>query len=128
MDASALLVLLRDEPGADRVADALALGGWISAVNWAEVLTKLADLGLEAEAVSRDLSERMILGVVLHVRPFDEEQALEAARLRPLTRSPGLSLGDRACLGLARVLRLPVVTADRSWASLDLGVAVELVR
>jgi PIN domain nuclease of toxin-antitoxin system len=40
----------------------------------------------------------------------------------------GLSLGDRACLALARMRRLPAVTADRAWARLDLGIAIELVR
>ena len=42
--------------------------------------------------------------------------------LAPLTKPFGLSLADRACLVLARRLGLPVVTADRAWAKLDLGI------
>jgi len=64
----------------------------------------------------------------LAVVDFDEEQAMEAARLRPLTMGIGLSLGDRACLALAGLRRLPAVTADRSWGTLKLGVDVTVIR
>jgi PIN domain nuclease of toxin-antitoxin system len=40
----------------------------------------------------------------------------------------GLSLGDRACLALARLRNLPAVTADRAWAKLDLAIPIEVVR
>ena len=39
LDASALLALLRDEPGADKVADAIA-DARMSSVNFAEVVTR----------------------------------------------------------------------------------------
>jgi len=54
--------------------------------------------------------------------------AMEIARLRRLTRTRGLSICNRACLALAKRLGLPVVTADREWVSLDLGVVVTLIR
>jgi ribonuclease VapC len=50
------------------------------------------------------------------------------ARLRPLTRAQGLSLGDRACLATGLRLGRPVITADRSWAALDVGVTIQLIR
>ena len=64
----------------------------------------------------------------LRVVAFDEPQARAAARLRFLTRHIGLSLGDRACLALGDRLGCPVVTADRVWASLDVGVAIVVIR
>jgi ribonuclease VapC len=67
-------------------------------------------------------------GDLLVIFPLDEAQAREAARLRPSTRAAGLSLGDRACLALAASLKLPVLTADRAWAGLQVGVVVELIR
>lgn len=124
LDASALLALLLDEPGAARVEAVLAEGAAISAVNLAEVFSKQAERGHAPEAVRERLVREGLLGQVLEVFPFTEEDALEAARLRPL----GLSLGDRACLALARRLGLPALTADASWEGLAVGVRVEVVR
>ncbi len=50
------------------------------------------------------------------------------ANLRPLTKSRGLSLGDRACLALAMSTGATAVTADRSWADLGLAVSIEVIR
>lgn len=128
LDASALLAFLHREPGAEFVAGSMRHGAWISAVNWSEVLSKLAEAGQGPEAVRRTLIEHHVLGILLHIHPFDEADAAEVARLRPLTRTAGLSLGDRACLALGHRLGLPVLTADRTWLDLDVGVRVEAVR
>jgi PIN domain nuclease of toxin-antitoxin system len=61
-------------------------------------------------------------------RMWDETLSREIARLRPLTKSSGLSIGDRAGLALARQLRLPVLTTDRTWRRLNLGVTVQTIR
>jgi len=44
--------------------------------------------------------------------------AIEVARLRPLTRQVGLSLADRACLALAHRLGTRALTADSAWSGL----------
>ncbi|WP_135257201.1 type II toxin-antitoxin system VapC family toxin [Thermus caldilimi] len=124
LDASALLAFLLKEPGGERVKEALLQGAVMGAVNLAEVGSKLAERGLDPGEVFARLRARGILGQTLEVFPFTEEDALEAARLRPL----GLSLGDRACLALARCLGLPALTADASWEGLAVGVRVEVVR
>ena len=62
------------------------------------------------------------------MRPFDEGLTIAGGLLRRSTRTHGLSLGDRACLALARRERAPVLTADRSWAALELGLEVEFIR
>jgi ribonuclease VapC len=54
--------------------------------------------------------------------------ALEIARLRLNTRSKGLSLGDRACIALGQHLRLPILTADRAWKALRLGLQIQVIR
>ena len=95
----------------------------MSAVNVAEVVSRLADTGMNADEV------RSLVGTLgLEVTPFDEELAHATGMLRPSTRRKGLSLGDRACLALARQLALPALTADRGWAELDIGVEVTLIR
>ena len=64
----------------------------------------------------------------LILEPLTETDCIEIALLRPLTKASGLSLADRACLALAKRLDIPVLTADRSWADLNLGVAAQLIR
>ena len=130
LDASALLAYLQDEPGAGRVEEVLNPdhGALISAANWAETLSKLAERGLDPDAEADRLVNEGIVGEALTVCPLDEPTAREIARLRPLTASIGLSLGDRACLALARTLRLPVLTTEGLWQKIDLGVDVEKIR
>jgi PIN domain nuclease of toxin-antitoxin system len=123
-----LLALLKDEPGADVVERALGREAVMSTVNWAEVLAKLAEEGKESEVTAEDLVNSGVLGEGLSLHPLDEAQAVEIARLRPATRSAGLSLADRACLALASSLDLPALTADRAWGDLELGTRVELIR
>jgi ribonuclease VapC len=128
LDASALLALLKGEPGAERVAEALEHGAYLSAVNLAEVLSKLADWGEDPAEAQARMAQVGLLGAAVAVLPFTGEDALEVARLRALTRAYGLSFGDRACLALARRLGLPALTAERAWAELDLGIPVEVLR
>ncbi len=122
LDASALLCLLHDEKGADRVSEALPRS-IISAVNLSEAIAKLADVGLSPKRISAAI-EALQLAVV----SFDEEQAEVAGLLRPKTKRLGLSFGDRACLALGRRRKAVVLTCDNAWSSLDLGVAVEQLR
>lgn len=104
--------------------DHLDLGGCaISAVNYSEVAAKLAERGVGGDEVRLALDRFQ-----LDVRPFDVERALRAGLLAPSTRSFGLSLGDRACIGLGLELGTAVLTADRAWQSLSLPVEVILVR
>ena len=67
-------------------------------------------------------------GLVLDIVPFDAEQAVEAGMLRRATKVAGLSLGDRACLGLAKRLGVPAATADLAWRRVDTGVELPLIR
>jgi len=122
LDASALLAFLLDETGGDVVA-ALLPHATLSAVNYCETLTKSIDRG-KSLAESVGILARLRLPVV----PFDAELADITASLRPVTKPLGLSLGDRACLALGLAQNLPVVTAEREWARLNIGVAVQCVR
>jgi PIN domain nuclease of toxin-antitoxin system len=121
-DASAILAALKNEPFSN-VDPRRLVGAAISAVNVCEVLSKLHDDGLN-EAQAHAAVSTMDLRVVA----FDGPQARAAARLRSMTRHAGLSLGDRACLALGNALGCSVVTADRIWASLDVGVEIFVIR
>lgn len=121
-DTSAVLAILLGEPGGDFAADHLE-GSHISAVNVIEVLTRLIDGGSNGSDARTFLSQ---LG--LSVVQLDHGLAVDAAVLRGPTRYRGLSLGDRACLALARRKGVPVLTADRQWEGLDIGVEIRLIR
>lgn len=128
LDASALLAYLGDETGADVVADAIAGGATISAVNLGEALSTLAARGTDPRLAASELQARGVLDGAITVQPFITEDAVEVARLRPLTRSAGLSIADRACLALGRRLSAPVLTADQSWSALDIDVEIRTIR
>jgi ribonuclease VapC len=128
LDASALLAYLRDEQGADIVADAIAGGASICTVNLAEVLSRAADRGADPAKLARQMTERGLLDGAISVEPLTTADAIEIARLRPPTRDRGLSLGDRACLALARRMEAPALTADTAWSKLDLEVQLRQIR
>jgi PIN domain nuclease of toxin-antitoxin system len=123
IDASALLAYVLDEAGAEVVQDALEEESSIGTVNLAEVLAKLSDVGQDPSSAMDRLAVLPIEVVV-----FDEDLAVETARLRPITSTAGLSLGDRACLALARRLGRRVLTADVAWVGLVPDVEVEVIR
>jgi len=127
LDASALLAFLNDEPGADRVAAALSRPCRISAVNWSEVL---AHRPSSRHAADEPALAGLTTGnpALLSVVSFDDIHARETARLKAAATGVPLSLGDRACLALGRLERLPVMTADRVWRSLKLNVRIVVVR
>jgi PIN domain nuclease of toxin-antitoxin system len=130
LDASAFLAYLQAEDGAALVGAALARGCTMSSVNWAEVLSKVAEFGKPPAELVSDLESRQLLGTSLRIVPFDYMDALIVGDLRPATRALGLSLGDRTCLALGKRLGSPVLTSDHAWGHLDsnIGIEVQLIR
>ncbi len=122
LDSSAVLAVLFNESGMQTVIEQ-GQGGLISAVNLAEVLTRSIEKNVPA-ALRDDVVAVMGLGVMA----FDGAAAAATAELRGPTRHLGLSLADRACLALALQLGAPVLTGDRAWSKLAIGVDVRLIR
>lgn len=122
LDASALLAAMLDEPGASAV-EAVFSSACVSAANLSEVVAKLSERGVPIDIIDETLAE-----LDLDIRVFDAAQAMRAGALRNVTRSKGLSLGDRACLALAAELDAIAVTTDTAWAEIAHGVRVELAR
>jgi len=122
LDASAILALLNQETGSEEVLKFIGKAA-ISTVNLSEVIAKLADAGIPEEDIREIISH-----LNLEVIDFNEEQALKAGILRPITKSIGLSFGDRACLALGIILNQPILTTDRLWGSINVGVEVRLLR
>lgn len=114
--------MLQGEPGAKRV-EATLVGSVVSTVNWAEVIQKAQARGVETEGLAGEL-----IGAGLLIVPFGIEEAERCGRLWAATSPDGLSLGGRACLATALERDLPVLTADRSWTELEVGIRVESIR
>jgi ribonuclease VapC len=122
LDASAIMAAVLEEDGGDAVHD-IDADRIISSVNLAEARSRLFDRGISAELMTVAIS---VLDAV--VVPFSESDAIEVADMRAYTKSAGLSIGDRACLVLAKRLNAKAMTADKIWGELKLPVQVELIR
>jgi ribonuclease VapC len=123
LDASAILAVISGEPGAEKLTPNLLARAVGSAVNLAEVQTKLVTRGWSSEEAWEDATSP-----VREIVPFDQQQARVAGDLVTQTRPLGLSLGDRACLALGMELKAPVYTADGTWKKVKVGVRVHVIR
>lgn len=123
LDASAILALLNQEQGAEKLTPDLLIHATASTLNLAEVYTKMVSRGGDPDEAWEDT-----LSAVQEAVPFTAEQARIAGNLVSQTRRFGLSLGDRACLALGTALRAPVYTTDRAWKKLKIGVRIHVLR
>lgn len=122
LDASAVLALLREEPGA-RVVESHLNRAIMSTVNYCEVIAQLIKYGMPEK-----LALTTVNSLGLHLVVFNEELAYQTAALIKITSGAGLSLGDRACLALAHSLKKPAITADKHWAKLNIDIELKLIR
>ena len=120
LDASALIAMLKKEPGGDRVAEIIG-DSKITAINYAEVISHFCHAGMPIAEV-----DAMLRPLPLVIVSVDEKLARLAGHLRTLTSSAGLSLGDRFCLALAQLENLPAWTSDRKWQTIAEAVQVEI--
>ena len=120
--------MILNEPGGERVnalLDALELGSdtevFISSVNWCEILTRMQRdyPSMMAEELTAALAN-------IELVPFDKAVAEVAAGYALFSQA--LSLGDRACLALAKSQQASAWTTERLWSQCQLDVPVELIR
>ncbi|MGO9319139.1 MAG: PIN domain-containing protein [Terracidiphilus sp.] len=123
LDASAILAIVFDEPGKERLTAEILDVSVVSTVNLAEVQTKLIKKGFESEEAWWDA-----VHIVVAVEPFTADHAKIAGDLIAKAEPYGLSLGDRACLALAIALNAPVYTTEQLWKNLKLGVPIHVIR
>jgi PIN domain nuclease of toxin-antitoxin system len=123
LDASAILALLQEEPGAEKLTDEVLDHAVASTVTLAEVQGKLVKSGLDPAQAWEN-----VLSVLIGAEPFTARQAMIAGSLIAETEKYGLSLGDRSCLALAVELNAPVYTAEQAWKHLRGGVPIHVIR
>lgn len=115
LDATAVLAIIQEEPGAERLLP-LCGEAAVSAVNLAEVLAKLISKG-----VPRAEAQAAFDALHLETLPFEPA----AASMSAFYARKGVSLGDR-CFLAAAYLHGAGWTADRALASLDCARLPEL--
>jgi ribonuclease VapC len=121
IDASAIIALIKKEKGAEIVESHLK-GAVMSSVNFSEAVAVLA------RKMPREIIVSILTKLISEVIPFDERQAVEAGMLYQETKQFGLPFGDLACLALAKIKKLPVLTADAIWSKLTLDIEIKNIR
>jgi ribonuclease VapC len=122
IDASIALAVLSGQADLSKM-ELFLRDGYLSAINAAEVQAHLVRWGMGPGQAWRSVRD-----LPLEIHPFDLFQARTAGDLIALAQPQRLSLGDRACLSLGKFLNTPVVTLDREWQKLDLGIAIYVPR
>lgn len=122
LDASAIVAYLDDEPGSDVVERWLPHAA-VSMVNLCEVITVLVRRGKPEDQVSQG-----IFDLIASIIPFSWEIARVTAGMVSMTQPKGLGLGDRAALATARIMKVPVLTAESRWLDVSGDVEVQLIR
>jgi ribonuclease VapC len=123
LDASAMLAILQHERGEEKLTEDIRERSVASAVNLAEVQTKLVKRGGDPDESWEDA-----LSVISFVEPYTPEHARIAGDLVMITEPYGLSLGDRSCLALGIALNAPVYTTEQLWRNLKVGIPIHVIR
>lgn len=122
LDASAILAVIFSEPGAEKLTDEILDDSVASTVNLAEVQATLVRKGYDPDVAWEDALS------LAAPEEYTPAQAKIAGTLIHETSRLGLSLGDRSCLALAKVLDTEVYTAEKLWKNLKLGVTIHVIR
>jgi PIN domain nuclease of toxin-antitoxin system len=121
LDTSALIALLKKEPGHEVIADIIA-GSSISSVNLSEFIAVLTRSG-----VSESDIDEIITDLMPQIIPFCENISIKTGKLSKLTQEYGLSLGDRACIATGDYYKMVIYTTDKIWAKLNNVVSTEII-
>ena len=124
LDTSAILAAILSEPGGESVTDNLD-GSAVSTVIIAEVYT-FANRNAHPIAPYAAFFDSEKIEIV----PLTSGTAIAAGKMVTVTRSAGLSLGDRCCLALAHERQAAVLTADRPCGQFAeaLGIDIQVIR
>jgi PIN domain nuclease of toxin-antitoxin system len=122
LDSSALLALIKKEPGAE-IVEKLIGNVIMSSINLSEVAATLLDSDMSVEEC-----QECIEPFIEKIIAFGKEESFSTAALKKLTKHKGLSQGDRACISLGLSTGYPIYTADKVWAQLDLNCIINLIR
>lgn len=127
LDASAVVAVLFKERGHEAVVKIIRAGAVVTPTGLAEALTVARRKG-HRRSTTELLDDLGELGLMVEPIDVDDAEAM-ADLLRSSdelqdSRLGSLSLGDAACLAIAKRLGLPAVASDGTWEVLDIDVKV----
>jgi ribonuclease VapC len=122
LDASAMLALIFGERGAENVIPH-AHGSEILAINFSEVVARV--IAIDGKPERAEISANRL---EIEIVPFDQRLARLTAEIISRTSAIGASFADRACLAFAEDKAFPVLTADKDWSKLNLGIDIRQIR
>jgi predicted nucleic acid-binding protein len=128
LDASALLALFFDEPGAEKMERLFQAASeadrpvYISAVNWAEVLYKVEHKQGKTGLETARQFERT---TPLEAAPVDRDLAELAAGLK---NKHGLGLADAFAAALAKSKKAELVTSDMEFKSVEKEIKINWLK
>ncbi len=126
-DTSAIIALLRDEPGSDTVGKILLNSPGLCclhSVNYVELYYKMAGHGGATAAVQ---AVRHLRHIGILVTDISGEAFLRRVG-QIKTSFPALSLGDRFAIGLSEWLKGTVITSDKRFSDASSLTRIKQIR
>jgi len=120
LDTSALIALIKKEDGYETIDNIIANSA-ISSVNLSELVAVLARSGVS----NADIDE-IIKDIVPEIIPFCEDTSIKAGKLLNITKTYGLSLGDRACIATGDFYKMEIHTTDKIWSKLQSDITTKI--
>jgi PIN domain nuclease of toxin-antitoxin system len=122
LDMSAIIALLKKEPGYELLEEVIASSA-VSAVNLSELVSVLIRAGIEESEV-----DEIIKDIVPEIIPFSDDIAVNSGKLIKQTKEFGLSLGDRACVATGIHYNIPIYTTDKVWKRIKAQANIIIIR
>lgn len=122
LDTSAIIALLKKEPGYESLEEVVANSA-VSIINFSELVSVL----MRTSIVESEIDE-IIKDIIPEIIPFSEDIAIQTGKLIKLTKDLGLSLGDRACIATGIYHGIPIYTTDKVWKDLKTSAQIVIVR
>ena len=100
----------------------------VTAIEYDKNIAEVYKYCIEVQKLTEEDCRSLIKLSGVKIIDFCEKQALITARIIKNTRRYGLSLGDRGCIALAIFKNCPILTCDKIWQKVEVGIEFILAR
>ncbi|WP_341748898.1 type II toxin-antitoxin system VapC family toxin [Candidatus Tisiphia endosymbiont of Sialis lutaria] len=121
LDTSAIIALLKKEPGYKILEDVIASSS-IASINLSELVSVLTRSNIAENEI-----DIIVADIVPEIIPFCENIAIKTGKLSRLTKDYGLSLGDRACIATGCYYNMEIYTTDKIWLKVADNITTKII-